>query len=134
MNLVFNAQAQPFRGGLDDFLYAVSQLVLVIAFFAGVLMKICESEEYLCQLMGFEDIFELSMGLLIFNFIVVGLVLVAAAWAMMRTLVVKQIRLVGSKELPTLTLKKEHKFHTFLSHSIFFPLPCLENKHRLFPR
>jgi uncharacterized membrane protein YbaN (DUF454 family) len=114
--LVATGAALPFHRGLDDFLYAVSQLVLVIAFFASMLMKICESEEYLCQLMGFEDIFELSMGLLIFNFLVVGLVLVVAAWAMMRTLVVKQIRLVGSKEMPTLTLKKEHKFHTFLSH------------------
>ena len=67
--------------------------------------------------MGFEDNYGLSMGLLTFNLVVIGLVFAVAAWSLLKAVTVRQIRLVANKGMPTLTLKKEHKFHTFLSHS-----------------
>lgn len=108
---------QPFHNFLDDLLFAVTQLVLVIAFIAVLLMDACdEGGEAGCNRFGFRSSFDVSITLFIFNITVLVLVLVSIVISFFRAVKTKTLRLLATNDAPQLQLREGHRYHTFLSH------------------
>tara|TARA_B100000795_G_scaffold74807_1_gene53059 strand:- start:1167 stop:3974 length:2808 start_codon:yes stop_codon:yes gene_type:complete len=115
--LVSAGAVQPFHNFLDDTLFAVTQLVLVIAFIGVLLMDACnEGGEAGCKRFGFDSSLDVSIYLFGFNIAVLVLILVSIVLSFFRAVKTKTLRLRATNDAPTLELREGHRYHTFLSH------------------
>ena len=115
--LVGAGAVQPFRNFLDDQLFALTQLFLVIAFISVLLMDACnQGGEAACKRFGFSSSYEVSIWLFAFNVSVLVLILVPILNAVCNSVKSKTVRLHLTDAAPQLSLQEGQKFHTFLSH------------------
>ena len=122
IGLTLTLFAQPFKRKSDDLLNVVAQLILVIFFVTGILIKLCDEDatnliDNSCNnLVGFGSDYHVTLVMLCASFVVVLLPFGMFA----RQLVVAQsvpiMQLASSKEPPSLVLSKGLRYHLFLSH------------------
>ena len=115
--LVGASIVQPFHSFLDDVLFTVTQLVLVIAFVGVILIDACnEGGQDACKRFGFASSFTVSIWLFTLNITIIVLILVSIVASFLRATKTKTLRLRATNDVPQLQLSEGHRYHTFLSH------------------
>jgi hypothetical protein len=108
----------PFRDVVSGRLFELQQMMLVVIFITGFLLRLCDDPVYgqdLCRSIGFEDAFGLSLFCVIWILVLFGVVVTLIVVKLLEHSNSTTLRLKNGKE-PTLTLAPEHSYHTFVSH------------------
>ena len=104
----------PYKDANDSRLYSAVQVMLLVVFQAGVIIRLCK-DEALCQTFGFARAYDVSIACGLWSCLTFAVVAVMISIkAFMRTNDA-HLRLRNGK-LPTVTLAAEHMYHTFVSH------------------
>ena len=116
LDLTLQQQTQPFRKRSDDALSCVAQLMLVLFFVLGIVLKLCDTDGLCSSVVGMDSAYTASLLM-----ICVGLIGVLVPIGM----VVHQLffarpapilRDARTMEPPKLLLGEGHRYHLFLSH------------------
>ena len=115
LDLTLQQQTQPFRKRSDDALNCVVQLMLVLFFVLGIVVKLCDTDESCSSVVGIDSAYTVS--LLIFF---VGLFGVLAPIGMVAQKLffarpVPILRDARTMEPPKLLLSEGERYHLFLS-------------------
>jgi hypothetical protein len=128
--LTLQLELQPFRKKSDDAIMAVVQLMLVLFFVLGFLLKLCVTEgpnaihslmasqvkDSCSTLVGMESSLASAVLVLCASFLVLLVPLVMFMRQMFVAHTVPILRVAGTMELPALVLGPGERYHLFLSH------------------
>ena len=115
LDLTLQQQAQPFRSRMDDALNCVVQLMLILFFVLGIVLKLCDTDDGFCsRVVGIDSVYTVSVLM-----VGVGLIGVMGPIGM----VVHQLfyarpvpilRDARTMEPPKLVLGEGERYHLFL--------------------
>jgi len=130
----------PYREVIAGRLYAMQQILLVVVFQAGIIIRLCENQE-LCRTFGFPSAFYVSLAFMAWSAVLFAVILCLIAIEAFRKTNDSTLRLRNGNR-PTVTLESEHSYHTFVSQCVRglellrtvdimrlpnCPLPCLQH-------
>ena len=108
----------PYRDLIGARLFGLQQLLLIMMFLTGVLVRVCDDPDYgqdFCRSFGFDSAFAVSVVCMLMNlllFLILSVMIILKAYSSSKA---TTLRLKNGKE-PSVTLAPEHKYHTFVSH------------------
>ena len=116
LGLTLQFITQPFRKGTDDAFNCLVQLMLVLLFVLGALVKLCDTTDGCATQVGMESAYNASVMM-----VFAGLVVVLVPTGMLiRQLLFAQaipiLRDARTMEPPELLLGANERYHLFLSH------------------
>ena len=116
LDLTLQQQTQPFRKQSDDALSCVVQLMLVLFFALGIVLKLCDTDGFCSSVVGIDSAYTASVFM-----ICVGLtgVLVPIGMVVHQLFFARPapiLRDARTMEPPKLLLGEGHRYHLFLSH------------------
>merc|ERR1719272_1829141 len=112
--VVMTVFVDPYRSLTESRLFALQQMLLLVLFVAGLLIRLCDDPD-LCQTFGFDGPFAISTACVGWNLLMAVIVLALIAYKALEASNSPTLRLSSGKE-PRLTLDADHRFHIFLSH------------------
>jgi hypothetical protein len=122
IGLTLTLFTQPFKRHSDNHLNIVAQLILVIFFVTGILIKLCDEDaanlmyNSCHNLVGFGSGYHVTLIMLCAGFVVILLPFGMFTRQLLVAQSVPIMQLASSKEPPSLVLSKELRYHLFLSH------------------
>ena len=115
--LMLQQQTQPFRKRSDDALSCMVQLMLVLFFILGIVLKLCDTDEFCSSVVGLDSAYTASVLMicvaLIGVLVPIGMVLHRLFFARP----VPILRDAHTKEPPELLLGDDERYHLFLCPS-----------------
>jgi len=112
--IIVSIYTNPFRDIIDGRIYSMTQVILLVLFQTGTLLRLCRNEE-LCRTFGFKSPFDVSIMCGTWTaavVIVIASIIIIKAWTKSKG---TALRLRNGKA-PTVTLDPEHEYHAFVSH------------------
>ena len=115
--LTLQQQTQPFRKRSDDALSCVVHLMLVLFFILGIVLKLCDTDEFCSSVVGIDSAYTASVLMicvaLIGVLVPIGMVVQQLFFAQR----VPILRDAHTMEAPQLLLGEGERYHLFLCHS-----------------
>ena len=120
---------QPFKKSSDDNVYCVVQLMLVLFFALGILVKLCDTGDSCSALVGVASAYEASVVMICGSFLVLVIPMGMFARQLLFARAVPVMRDASTMEPPELLLREGERYHLFLCAVCIFPalgptVPC----------
>ena len=116
-SLTLQQQTQPFRKRSDDALSSVVELMLVLFFILGIVLKLCDTAEACSSVVGLDSAYTASV--LMICMALIG-VLVPIGMVVHRLFFARRVPILRdahTKEPPELLLGEDERYHLFLCPS-----------------
>ena len=116
-SLTLQQQTQPFRKRSDDALSCVVELMLVLFFILGIVLKLCDTKEACSSVVGLDSAYTASV--LMICMALIG-VLVPIGMVVHRLFFARRVPILRdahTKEPPELLLGEDERYHLFLCPS-----------------
>merc|ERR1719424_989988 len=107
---------QPFKKSSDDNVYCVVQLMLVLFFALGIMVKLCDTGDSCSEIVGVASAYEVSVVMICGSFLVLAIPMGMFARQLVLAQAVPILRDARTMEPPELLLRKGERYHLFLSH------------------
>ena len=105
---------QPFKKSSDDNVYCVVQLMLVLFFALGIMVKLCDTGDSCSELVGVASAYEVSVVMICGSFLVLAIPMGMLARQLVLAQAVPVLRDARTMEPPELLLRKGERYHLFL--------------------
>ena len=115
--LTLQQQTQPFRKQTDDALSCVVQLMLVLFFILGIVLKLCDTEESCSSVVGIDSAYTASVLMICVALIGVLVPIGMVVYQLFFARRVAILRDAHTMEPPQLLLGEDERYHLFLCPS-----------------
>ena len=141
LDLTLQQQAQPFRKRSDDALSCVVQLMLVLFFALGIVLKLCDTDESCSSVVGMDSAYTASLLMICVGLIGVLVPIGMVVHQLFFARPVPILRDARTMEPPELLLGEGDRYHLFLcapptritahpnSHTLKRAIPCGRRSH-----
>ena len=114
LGLTVQLITQPFKKSSDDNVYCVVQLMLVLFFALGIMVKLCDTGDSCSAIVGVASAYEVSVVMICGSFLVLAIPLGMFARQLVLAQAVPVLRDARTMEPPELLLRKGERYHLFL--------------------
>ena len=113
-SLTLQQQTQPFRKRSDDALSCMVQLMLVLFFILGIVLKLCDTDEFCSSVVGIDSAYAASVFMICVGLTGVRVPIGMVVHQLFFARRVPMLRDAHTMEPPELLLGEDERYHLFL--------------------